>query len=358
VAPDACVGKTLRMAAGHKSSRDEDANDDVTAPPRSWPPAPPALSLQPQTAEIAAPALPPRGADPVQSGPGTTRHAESQDWGVPDDYRSPVLGRSRVAEPPEPVPLRPARWVRAVYLATVLVCGPTEVVATSMAFSDDKDVRWAATGLTAAASALLLLAVIVWTWVNVDNGRRLLADTRHRAPVSPLRAVLWWLSIPLIGLPLFGAVLFLVDRYVDSPDRNAGDVEVLRAFLLLGWFLVVLVLWARPYLYLGSVMRRIHGDSTVFIRWVWVPIVAMMLATTVVLIAGLTTRSGVDTDNPKALGAMIIALSVVPYVVWCWLGWRAMSAMDELLRARSARQRVQRDLYLQTERRTATAPQR
>jgi hypothetical protein len=239
-----------------------------------------------------------------------------------------------------------------MYLATVLVCGPVQIVATSMAFSDDEGMRWWASGLTTAASVLVFLAVILWTWVNVDNSRRLLAHSRHR-PVSPGRAVLWWVSVPLIGFPLFGLVLFLVDKYVES-DGADGDADVLRAFLLLGWFLIVLVLWARPYLYLAGVMRRIHGDPGVFIRWVWVPIVALMLATALLLGIGLATSSDGDADGSKVFAGSIIVMSVIPYLLWCWLGWRAMSAMDELLHARSARQRAQRALFLQTQRRTTT----
>jgi hypothetical protein len=309
------------------------------------------LSQQPQTAEIAAPALPPRGPDPVQAGPGAGRHTESLDWGVPDN-QAPVLGRAHVIEAPEPVPLRRAAWVRVTYLATVLVCGPVQIVATSKAFSDDEQVRRWASGLTTAASALVFLAVILWTWVNVDNSRRLLAHSRHR-PVSPSRAILWWVSVPLIGFPLFALVLFLVDKYVES-DNNGSDGDVLRAFLLLGWFLIVLVLWARPYLYLAAVMRRIHGDPAVFLRWVWVPIVTLMLATLLLLSIGLATSGDATGDGSKLFAASIIVMSVLPYLLWCWLGWRAMSAMDELLRARSARQRAQRDVFLQTERRTTT----
>jgi hypothetical protein len=288
----------------------------------------------------------------VQTGPGIGLHTESFDWGVSHDYQPPVLGRAHVIDAPDPVPLRPAAWVRVTYLVTVLVCGPVQIAATSMAFSDDEDTRWWASALTAAASALVFLAVILWTWVNVDNGRRLLAHSRHR-PVSPGRAVMWWVSVPLIGFPLFGLVLYLVDQYVES-DSTDGDADVLRAFLLLGWFLIVLVLWARPYLYLAGVMRRIHGDPAVFIRWVWVPIVALMLATGALLGIGLATSGDTDVDSSKLFAGSVIVMSVIPYLLWCWLGWRAMSTMDELLRARSARQRSQRELFLQTQRRTTT----
>lgn len=264
-------------------------------------------------------------------------------------HAAAVLGRSRVLEVPEPTPLRSSTWAQWLYASAAVLSLPAQFVIVLLAAAGEDELSFVLGSLSAAMSLLLLVAVVLWTWVNVDNSRRLLAHSRHRSKVSPWRGVFWWLAVALVGLPLIWAGRWMSDRYIVGSDRFGRDADVVQAFLAFAIALVVLALWVRPYLYLGSVMRRIRGESSLFVRWLWLPLV-----TFIVVVAATVALSLAGALQPEstmlAFGFAILGLATLPYIVWCWSGWRALSGMDITLRARSARQHEERALYLATER--------
>lgn len=294
-----------------------------------------------------APSLPPQ-AEPQPMAPSTPaapRLAAAAD--PPVEAQPPVIGRARVVEAPEPLPMRRSGWVRALYATAVLTYGPVQIVAV-LASGVGEELTTEASAVTIGVTAFLFVAVVLWTWVNIDNCRRLLVHSRHGTSVSPWRGVFWWFAIALVGLPLLGVVIYVIREYVDPSDVYGGDADVIRAFMVLGWLLIMLVLWIRPYLYLGHVMRRINGDASLFNRWIWTPILTSMLSAFGVVFLSLV--GALQGDTTKAVfGAAVVGLAVLPYVVWCWAGWKALATMDQTIRARASRQREQRDQFLQLE---------
>lgn len=260
-----------------------------------------------------------------------------------------VLGRARALPVPEPVPLRNAAWARWLYVVAVMVCGPAQFLAEAFVLGTDDEIGWTQRAAIVAPSLVLVCVLAVWTWANLDNCRRLLAHSRFGSSVSPWRGVLWWMALPGLGIPLIIGTAFVRERFIMSSDRFGRDADVASAFLVFGSVLVLLAIWVQPYLYLSRAMGRIRGDASLFRRWIWMPIVATMLV--VAGIIGLSIFGSLQSGVTQGGAAVVILLlSIVPYLVWCITGWRAMSTMDLTVRARALRQREQRAEYLQLQR--------
>lgn len=249
-------------------------------------------------------------------------------------------------EVPEPVPLRETRWAKAWFAVAVVAALVAGLVDTTVRTSANERTRLIGRSIGTTGAALLFLALLAWTWVNVDNARRLLTHSR-RSTASPWRAVGWWLAVPLVGLPLLAAALWLSRDVIEPAIDSDSDDEVARAFVLVAWGLIAIVLWIRPYLHLATTMRRIGGDPSLFHRWIWAPFAAAILS----FVAALSVfLAGVRQDDVtrSAAGFLVLGLSMLPYAVWCLAGWSAMSEMDEIARSNAASQRARRDQYLET----------
>jgi hypothetical protein len=236
-----------------------------------------------------------------------------------------------------------------MYVAAVMVCGPAQIVAGAVVNGDDEPFGWAERALVTAPSFVLVCVLAVWTWANLANCRRLLANSRFASSVSPWRGVLWWMALPALGIPLIAATAIVRERFIMSSDRFGRDADVVSAFLVFGSVLVLLAIWVQPYLFLSRAMARIRGEVSLFRRWIWMPIVATMLAVAGIIGLSLfwSLQDGAVQDGAAVA---ILGLWMVPYLVWSITGLRAMSGMDLTLRARSLRQREQRAEYLQLQR--------
>jgi hypothetical protein len=292
--------------------------------------------------------LPPRAsetADGASPHIAVGRHADQ--WG--EGEAPAVLGRSRALPVPEPVPLRSAGWARWTYAVAVMVCGPAHLLVEAAVLGTGDEIGWSQRAVLVAPSLVLIAVLAAWTWANLDNCRRLLANSRFAASVSPWRGVLWWAALPGLGIPLIAVTAIVRERFIISSDRFGRDADVASAFLVFGSVLVLFAIWVRPYLYLTRAMGRIRGDVSLFRRWIWMPIVATMLV--VAAIIGLSLFGSLQSGATQGgVLILILILTVVPYLVWCITGWRAMSTMDLTVRARALRQREQRAEYLQLQR--------
>jgi hypothetical protein len=294
------------------------------------------------------PTLPARGGESA-SDAWSTMPAERQADHWQRNDAAAVLARSRPLPVPEPVPLRNAAWARWMYVVAVMICGPAQFVSEVFVHETDEAIGWIERLALFTPSLILLSAVAAWTWVNLENSWRVLAHSRFGALVSPWRGVRLWAALPVVGFVLIAAAAFVRERFILSSDRFGGDADVAEAFLVFGCVLVLLAVWVRPYLYLGRAMGRIRGDVSLFRRWLWMPVAATLLV--VVLIIGLALFGSLQSGTTQAgAGVLILLLSIVPYLVWCITGWRAMSGMELTARARALRQREQRAEYLQLQR--------
>lgn len=284
----------------------------------------------------AAPILPPRRVDTSVMSP---RFDVASPRVEPVGARPIAMGTARrqSVDLPEPVRLRPVAWARWWFVAAAALLAPAEFVATLSALENDGRATSTSLSIAMVASGLLFLAVLAWSWVNVDNCRRLMASSRQVSTISPWRASLWWMAVIAVGGPLFVGVRYVDENWLQRSEWLGGDSDVAAAFVTLGWLAVVMMLWTRPYLYLGRVMRRVHGESMLFVRWIWQPFAALV---GVLLVALTLALSGLGETgaNESTDAGLFLVLSVVPFVVWTWSGWKAMTTMDETVRVRSTRQ--------------------
>ncbi len=312
------------------------------------PPQPPPGAVVLPSPAGGAPTLPPRAserADGASPRIAVGRHADQ--WG--DGEAPVVLGRSRALPVPEPVPVRSAEWARWMYVVAVVVCGPAQLLAQAAVLGTDDEIGWSQRAALVAPSLVLVLVLAIWTGANLDNCRRLLAHSRFADSVSPWRGVLWWAALPGLGIPLIAVTAIVRERFIISSDRFGRDADVASAFLVFGSVLVLFAIWVRPYLYLTRAMGRIRGDVSLFRRWIWMPIVATMLV--VAAIIGLSLFGSLQSGATRGgVAIVIVMLTIVPYLVWCLTGWRAMSTMALTVSARAVRQREQRAEYLQLQR--------
>ena len=298
----------------------------------------------------AGPRLPARGLDPDQSATAPPVPASGAVlWDTPrmpaGDAAPRVLGRSRILEEPEPVPLRRVAWAKWCFLGAAVVSPLISLY--SVATASDTSTRDHFVPYQAAALGLVLLAVIVWSWVSVDNARRLLANSRFVAHVSPWRATFWWLAPGVVGVPVLLGFLWLGRTVIEPAMASSGDGDV-----VVGWVAVQLVLWTRPYLYLASVASRIRADATAMRRWLWLPVVAWFGA---LFAIAMLRFVGVGRGDVTLVvfGGIVLGLSLLPYATWCWTGWNALSSMDLLSEGAAAGQRRRYDEFRRVEHRAS-----
>lgn len=179
--------------------------------------------------------------------------------------------------------------------------------------------------IVSVCGVLVYVAVMAWTWVNLDNIRRVLARSRRRKGVSPWRGVFWWMSPIVLGLPLVLLAHYGYDEYFRSPDFIDRDTELIGGLLVGLAYVTLLVLWLRPYFYLGKVIKRIHGDASRFTRWLWMPVaIGLLMVMATIFLIPLLDLVVVD------LVAIVMPMSV--FALWAWLGWSAMTGMEYVIR--------------------------
>lgn len=178
-------------------------------------------------------------------------------------------------------------------------------------------------GLALGAAA----GIVAWTWMVVENARRLLAAGRTtEAPVPRAVAAAWGMPL-LVAVAAAVSVAFLERRLntADSDTTSAIPLAVALSFIVAG-----MLVSYRPLFMLSSVMRRLGSASGALARWIWVPISLVIAgaATLVSLRAGGAYGDGYEGVAPAwALGIVAIP----PVLILLMLAWRGGRAVEEAI---------------------------
>lgn len=214
-------------------------------------------------------------------------------------------------------------WVLAVTLASASGALAMAAVQMGRAMSGSERI----TALTLPQILLAVAAavgVLAWTWMVVENARRLLAAGRTTdAPVPAAVAAAWTMPL-LVGAAAVSSVAFLERRLntADSDTTSAVPLAIALSFVVAG-----MLVSYRPLFMLSSIMRRLGSSSGALAGWIWVPIslVVAGAATLVGLRAGGAYGDGYEGVAPAwALG--IVALP--PLVILLSLAWRGGRAFE------------------------------
>ena len=223
------------------------------------------------------------------------------------------------------VPRRlPTTWVLATTIAAAAAA--SAMTATQMGRVMNGDDRIAALTVPQIVLAVLTaVGIVAWTWMIVENARRLLAAGRTtEAPVPRAVAAAW--AMPLVvGAAGASAVVFLERRLntADSDTTSALPLGIALAFLV-----VAMLVSYRPLFMLSSIMRRLGYGSGALAGWIWVPIslVVAGAASLVGLRLGGAYGDGYEGVAPAwALGVVALPpLSIL--LVLAWRGGRSVEA--------------------------------
>ncbi len=218
-------------------------------------------------------------------------------------------------------------WILASTIAAAAVA--CAIAALQMGRAMNGQDRIDALTLPQIACALLAaVGIVVWTWMVVENARRLLAAGRTtEAPVPSAVAAAWAMPL-LVGAAAVASVAFL-ERRLNTAD--ADTTSAIPLAVALSFIVACMLVSYRPLFMLSSVMRRLGSASGALARWIWVPISLVIAgaATLVALRAGGAYGDGYEGVAPAwALG--IVALP--PVVILLALGWRGGRAAEDAVR--------------------------
>ncbi len=167
------------------------------------------------------------------------------------------------------------------------------------------------------AAVVGVLGVLAWTWVVVENARRLLEPARNQEPPDPHALVVSWIPALVVATGAVFAVTMLQYRLVRPEDDTSSALPLAVAA---GAMLVTLLVAQRPLALLSSIMRRLGGPSIDLMRLVWVPLTLAVVgaASLVAMRAGGVFGDDFDGIAPAwALGVVMI----VPVLVAIGAAW-------------------------------------
>lgn len=224
---------------------------------------------------------------------------------------------------------RPLRWL--TMWAAVLACCCTGWQ-TSRAVDGQE---WSKSLAVGALIGAIVTAggILAWTWVVVENARRVLGPGRTEHPVSPGEAVLAWVAPMIVAVGAAAAVVFLQERLHESAGDDSSPVPLAVAGIAL---VVALLMAYRPLFILSNATRRLGGGSVEMSRMFWIPVTLLIVgfASLVVMRTGGAYGEEFDGLAPAwALGAVAIPPAAFVLV----LAWKGAVAAEEAVDAAFAR---------------------
>ncbi|MFK7916780.1 MAG: hypothetical protein AB8G14_01770 [Ilumatobacter sp.] len=257
---------------------------------------------------------------------------ERQDEHVPFTLPEPVSisiepPQAMTSAPEAPTKLR-TTWLLLLTIASA--AGASSIAALQMARSMTGDERIAALTPVQIAAALVAAAgVLTWTWMVVENARRLLAAGRTaEAPIPRAVAASWAMPL-LIGIAAVGSIAFL-ERRLNTIDADTTSVVPLALTL---FFLVAGMLVSyRPLFMLSAILRRLGAASGSLSRWIWVPISLVLVGSLTLLGLRLGGAFGDDFEGVVPAWALgIVALP--PVAILHAIAWRGGRSMEDAVEA-------------------------
>ena len=176
--------------------------------------------------------------------------------------------------------------------------------------------------------ALALVAAagtVGWTWLVVENARRLLAAGRTVEAPSPNAVAAAW-AMPLVVMAAaVGATAYLELR-LNTPD--AESTSTIPLAVACGALIVAMFVSYRPLFMLSAIMRRLGAVTGALARWIWVPL-ALAIAGSMTLI-GLRAGGAYGDDFDGFAPAWALGIvAIPPVVILLVLAWRGGRVVED-----------------------------
>ncbi|MGK0274548.1 MAG: hypothetical protein ACI9N0_000925 [Ilumatobacter sp.] len=185
-----------------------------------------------------------------------------------------------------------------------------------------------------AAGVVGVFAVVLWTFMVVENARRVMDPARTQEPPRPGYAVRTWI-VPVVFIMLATGAIRYLSRELNSPIE--GTESSIPLALAIVSILALFPLMYSPITYLSSVVRRIGGHGVKLAEWLFVPVILAGVSGAMVL--GLRAGGAFGEDPDTLAPTWVVAVvAIVPAVVVVLLGWRAAAAVEtDVIRAHKLR---------------------
>lgn len=279
-------------------------------PPVSPPPPPPDT----------APALPVSPPPPPPPGPAVVAPPISPAAVASDSNVSTPGHRKSVVEAGSLLPMLPVRLVAltGVALSFILYGWQTGRVI-------DGQPRLKALELGSLVAGVVgVIAVVLWTFMVVENARRVMDPARTQEPPRPGYAVRTWI-VPVVFIIFATGAVGYLSRELNSPIE--GTESSIPLALAIVSILALFPLMYSPITYLSSVVRRIGGHGVKLAEWLFVPVVLAGVGGAMVF--GLRAGGAFGEDPDTLAPTWVVAVvAIVPAVVVVLLGWRAAAAVE------------------------------
>ena len=176
--------------------------------------------------------------------------------------------------------------------------------------------------------ALALIAAagtVGWTWLVVENARRLLAAGRTTEAPSPNAVAAAW-AMPLgVTAAAVGATAYL-ELKLNTPDAESTSTVPLA--VACGAMIIAMFVSYRPLFMLSAVMRRLGAVTGALAGWIWVPL-ALAIAGSMTLI-GLRAGGAYGDDFGGFAPAWALGIvAIPPVVILLVLAWRGGRVVED-----------------------------
>lgn len=236
-------------------------------------------------------------------------------------------------EPPQAMttaPVVPKRlrttWV--LLLTLLSAAGACGIAGFQMSRAMSGDERIASlVAVQIAAVVVAVVGVLAWTWMIVENARRLLAAGRTTEAPVPRSVVASWSMPLLVAVAAMSSIAFLERRLntVDADTTSAIPLGLTLFFLVVG-----MLVSYRPLFMLSAILRRLGAASGSLSRWIWVPISLVVVGSLTLVGLRLGGAFGDDFEGVAPAWALGI-LALPPVAILHALAWRGGRAMEEAI---------------------------
>ncbi len=164
-----------------------------------------------------------------------------------------------------------------------------------------------------------------WTWLVVENARRLLAAGRTTEAPSPTAVAAAWAMPLVVTAAAVGATAYLELR-LNTPDAESTSTVPLA--VACGAVIVAMFVSYRPLFMLSAVMRRLGAVTGALARWIWVPL-SLAIAGSMTLI-GLRAGGAYGDDFDGFAPAWALGVvAIPPVVILLVLAWRGGRVVED-----------------------------
>lgn len=177
---------------------------------------------------------------------------------------------------------------------------------------------------SAIAGVVGAIGLVLWTFVVVENARRVMDPATTQQLPQPGRAAATWV-VPLTFVTISTASVAYLSRRFNTPiEGTESSVPLILGVLTL---LISFALMYTPANCLSGVVRKIGGRGVKLAEWLLVPVA--LAGVGVAMIFGLRAGGAYADDADGLVPTWAVGVAaIVPATVLVLLGWRAAAAVE------------------------------